>query len=112
MPDCAPAFDPQLERRQPGLPADLLGGDLVDRNPDTDAGSVGLEGMGAGQEAGQRPGVVAGPVAQGFRVMLGQARQDEQIVLEGASGWSVAGSVKLTSGFLGIQSGRWTPLGT
>ena len=71
-------FDPQFERRQPGLFADLLGGHLVDRDPDADAGPVGLEGMNAGQKAGERAGVVAGAVAQGLRVMLGQPGQDEQ----------------------------------
>ena len=76
------ALDAQLERGKPRLPADLLRGDLVDRDAHADAGPVGLERVRAGQEAGQRAGMVARPVAEGFRIVLGQAGQDEQIVLE------------------------------
>ncbi len=41
----AAALDAQLQRGQPRLAADLLGGDLVDRDPRVDVGAVGLERM-------------------------------------------------------------------
>jgi len=47
------AFDAQLERGEPGLPDDLLRSDLIDRDADADAGSVGLERVCSRQEAGQ-----------------------------------------------------------
>ena len=65
------------------------------------------------KKAGQRAGVVAGPVAQGFRIMLGQSGQDEQIVLERRERLQASRGVRSSRPVsLGIQSGRCTPLGT
>ena len=44
IPRSGAPFDPQFERGEPRLSADLLGGHLVDRDTHADAGPIGLEG--------------------------------------------------------------------
>ena len=63
------------------MPADLLRSDLIDRDADSNAGSISLERMRSRQKAGQRASMIAGAIPQGFRIVLGQAGKDEQIVL-------------------------------
>src|SRR5207247_10557286 len=59
-----PRLAAQLERGEPRLAADLLGGHLVDRDANFDVRPPCLPRMAAGQKAGERPGVVAGTVAE------------------------------------------------
>ena len=75
-------LDAQLERGQPGLAADLLGGNLVGRDPDVDVGPISLERMYAREEARERPGMIAAAVTECLGVVLGQAGEHQQVVLE------------------------------
>ena len=54
-----------------------------------------LSGCDAGQEAGERAGVVAAAVAEGGGIVLRQAAQDQQVFLEGTSGSRMDGKSKL-----------------
>ena len=82
----AAALDAQLKRGQPRATADRQSRHLVGRDPHLDVRAVGLVRVGAGQERGERPSVVAGAVAERLAVVLGQAAEDQQVVLESAPG--------------------------
>ena len=100
------AFDSQLERRQPGLPADFLGGHLVDRDTHANAGPVGLERRGRRSKSWP----ASGRGRRGRRPVLralcwASPVKTSRSSRNGASGWSVAGSVKIETG-LAWESSR------
>ena len=72
----------EFQRGEPRRRAELAGGDLIDRDADLDVGAVGLHRVGAGEERGEPPRMIAGPVAQGLAPVLGQAGQDGDVALE------------------------------
>ena len=103
----------QLQRGQPGLRGQGLGHDLVggDAVPDVRAG--GLLRVHAGEEAGGGAGVVAGPVAQLVRVVVGEAAQDQEVLAEGLERLQDARErVARCPSSAGFQSGMMMPFGT
>ncbi len=72
----------QLERGEARGRADLLRGELIDRDADLDIGAAGLLGLAAGEERGHRTGMVARTVAVGLGLFLRQAGEDEHVLLE------------------------------
>ncbi len=71
-PGIATAGQPQFDRGQAGLPLQLLGADLVDRNPQLYTAGR-LQRPGRGQERRRSAGVVAGAILLTAAVVVGQA---------------------------------------
>ena len=73
---------PELERGEPRLRADVLRGDLVDRDAVLDVGAGRLLRVDAGEVAGRRARVVAGAVAERVGVLVREAAQARASVAE------------------------------
>ena len=80
--DHARVLAAELERGEPRLPADLLRGDLIDRDAVLDVGAGGLARMDAGQERRAGARVVAGAVAERVAVLVREAGQHQHVLAE------------------------------
>ncbi len=67
--------------------------------------------MRPGQEAGERPGVVAPTVAVGKSAVLGQAGEDQEVVLEGGERLEDLGQDQVRAGGLGRPVGHVDAVG-
>ena len=94
----------KLQRWKPSRLPDLLCGDLVDRDADADVGAVGLERMRAGQEAGERPSVVAAAVAVGAALSWARPLKTSRSFLNGLERVEDDRKLEVGPSFSGVQS--------
>src|SRR6185436_9133660 len=78
----AAALEADFERGEAGEMADAFGGSLIDALTDADIGAGGFDGVSAGEERGAGAGVVAGAVAFGEAVFLGEAGEERDLGFE------------------------------
>ena len=110
----AAAFAPDLQRGEAGLVADPHRRDLIDRRAVVDVRPGGLRRVGAGKPAGGGSGVVAGTVAKGEGVLLGEAGEHVEgrpDAFEGLEGGRAARPSSAPSA-AGVHSAMFTPFGT
>ena len=93
----ATAFAADLQRGELRRTAHRQGGDLVGRDPGAEVGPAGLPGMGAGQEAGHRPGMVPPAVAVGPSLVERQAREDQEVIPDRGQGSKQLGQLEATA---------------
>src|SRR5439155_21450132 len=77
----AGAIRAEFERRQPRLIANLCGSHLIARDTNLDVRARSLARVGAGEEGRRGPRVIAGAVAVGTALVVGEAGEDEQVFL-------------------------------
>ena len=77
----AAALAPDLQAREAGQVADLIGRELIRRDARANPGAARLDRVAAGEPGRRRPGVVAAAVAERERVRLSQAGEDVELGL-------------------------------
>src|SRR5206468_8199456 len=77
------ALAAELQRREAGVSTDDARGNLVDRDAVLDVGARRFLRMAAGEEGCRRARVVAGAVAEREAIVLREAGQDRNLILNG-----------------------------
>ena len=106
-----PPLEPEFEGVEPGSAAIGPRDHLVDRDACRDVRAHRLARVGAGQEARRRSGVVAGAVAEGVGVGVGEVAEDGEAVLHRLERRKGLGHAIQRSGPLGEPRGAVDAVG-
>ena len=101
---CASRRSPSSSEREARRPADVLRGDLIDRDAVLDVGAGGLPRVHAGQVRRGRARVVAGAVAERVAVLVRQAESTSMSSRNGSSGFRMRVQLEAGPSAAGVQS--------